>query len=60
MDSRGHVDAFGKAFPQYLTVCWKYGKPYQPILCIQGPTEIIGPTNENVVEYQKTYWNEKF
>lgn len=47
-DTPGHVESFGRAFPEFITVCWKDGKPYQPIFGVQGAAEIINPTNEYV------------
>lgn len=43
-DTPGHVDAFGRAFPKFITVCWKDGKPYQAIYSVQGKAEILNPT----------------
>ena len=28
---------------EYITVCWKNGKPYQAIYSIQGKMEIVNP-----------------
>jgi len=47
-DTPGHVNAFGRTFPQFITVCWKDGKPYQAIYSIQGEAEILNPTLEGL------------
>lgn len=45
-DSPGHVNTFGKTYPEFLTVCWHNGKPYQPIYGVQGKAEIFNPSFE--------------
>jgi len=45
-DTPGHTEAFGRTFPQFITVCWHDGKPYQAIYSVQGKAEILNPTLE--------------
>jgi len=47
-DSPGHVNAFGKTFPQFITECWANGKPRQAIYSVQGQAEILNPTLEDM------------
>ncbi len=47
-DSPGHVDSFGRTFPEFITTCWKDGKPNQAIYSVQAEREIFNPTNEQL------------
>ena len=35
-------------FVEFITVCWKDGKPYQAIYSVQGEAEILNPTLEGI------------
>lgn len=47
-DSPGHVNAFGKSFPEFITDCWKDGVPNVPIYKQQWTKEIFNPTVEEL------------
>lgn len=47
-DSPGHVESFGRSFPQFITICWVGEQPYQSIYSVQGEAEILNPTLEGL------------
>jgi hexosaminidase len=47
-DSPGHVESIGQTYPEFLTVCWNDGKPYEAIYGVQGKSEIFNPTVETM------------
>lgn len=57
-DSPGHVDSFGRTFPQFITTCWNDGKPFQGIYTKQAPAEIFNPTVEELYPVLKNFLSE--
>ncbi|RNA39192.1 beta-hexosaminidase subunit beta [Brachionus plicatilis] len=57
-DSPGHVESFGRTFPQFITVCWVGGKPYQAIYSVHGKAEILNPTLEGIYPVLKEVLSE--
>jgi hexosaminidase len=57
-DSPGHVAAFGRTFPELITVCWNNGKPYQGIYSVQAKAEIFNPTIEELYPIVENVLNE--
>jgi hypothetical protein len=45
-------------FKEFITVCWKDGKPYQAIYSVQGQAEILNPTLESLYPVLRDVLNE--
>lgn len=45
-------------FIEFITVCWKDGKPFQPIYGVQGAAEIFNPTNEHLYPLLREFLEE--
>lgn len=57
-DSPGHVDSFGRTFPEFITTCWNDGKPFQGIYSKQAKAEIFNPTVEKLYPVLKNFLSE--
>lgn len=57
-DSPGHVDSFGRTFPEFITTCWNDGKPFQGIYSKQATAEIFNPTVEELYPVLENFINE--
>ncbi|XP_074595838.1 beta-hexosaminidase subunit beta-like isoform X2 [Brevipalpus obovatus] len=58
IDTPGHTQSFGKAFPKLLTACYVGDEPFQAKYNVHGEAEILNPSRNYTYQFFKDLFTE--